>query len=282
MSYYFKYNYVSPEADYAEVKDELKSYFDTGIVDDVLFPRYTTYIINKLGKGTHPVDMVVLFIEDFNAKLPEDLLSVREVYSCFTLKSLDIPNANSFYTQHTIINPVCYNKCNPGQCIPDEVTVVDKVNGGLIYQFKVAFLLKPGNINTIEKCSPDCRNLGSSCLDSFDIRDGRIYTNFRKGIVYVTYYKEAYDNNYYQMIPDFEEFHDCHRAYLKYKAFETVFNNVTDETFNQVAQKLQLYKQQFDEKLIIAKTELMKKTIYQSVEDSTRDMQRFQRMYVLR
>ena len=30
MSYYYKYDFVSPEPLYATVKEELKSYFDTG------------------------------------------------------------------------------------------------------------------------------------------------------------------------------------------------------------------------------------------------------------
>jgi len=53
MSYYYKYNFVSPEPIYSIVKEELKSYFDTGAVDDLMFPTYlfltTSLLLEKLG-----------------------------------------------------------------------------------------------------------------------------------------------------------------------------------------------------------------------------------------
>ena len=52
MSYYYKYNFVSPEPVYATVKEELKSYFDTGAVDDLLFPTYLDKALKKLGRTT--------------------------------------------------------------------------------------------------------------------------------------------------------------------------------------------------------------------------------------
>jgi hypothetical protein len=52
MSYYYKYNFVSPEPVYSTVKEELKSYFDTGAIDDLLFPTYLDKALKKLGRTT--------------------------------------------------------------------------------------------------------------------------------------------------------------------------------------------------------------------------------------
>ena len=60
MSYYNKYNFVSAEPTYAIVKEELKSYFDTGAVDDLLFPTYLNKCLDKLGKATHAIVPVIL------------------------------------------------------------------------------------------------------------------------------------------------------------------------------------------------------------------------------
>ena len=65
MAYYYKYNFISPEPIYATVKEELKSYFDTGAVDDLLFPTYLDKCLKKLGRATYVISEQVLFIEDF-------------------------------------------------------------------------------------------------------------------------------------------------------------------------------------------------------------------------
>ena len=82
MSYYYKYNFVSPEPLYATVKEELKSYFDTGAVDDLLFPTYLDKCLKKLGRTTYVISEQVLFIEDFEARLPDNFHAVREAWMC--------------------------------------------------------------------------------------------------------------------------------------------------------------------------------------------------------
>ena len=49
MSYYYKYDFVSPEGSFATIKEEFKSYFDTGAIDDLLFPTYANKCLQKLG-----------------------------------------------------------------------------------------------------------------------------------------------------------------------------------------------------------------------------------------
>ena len=55
MSYYYKYNFVSPEPIFAEVKEELRSYFDTGMVDDILFPKYVEDCLKRLGRSSYKI-----------------------------------------------------------------------------------------------------------------------------------------------------------------------------------------------------------------------------------
>ena len=69
MSYYYKYNFVSPSPIYAVVKEELKSYFDTGAVDDLLFPTYLDKCLRKPGRATYVISEEILYIEDSEARL---------------------------------------------------------------------------------------------------------------------------------------------------------------------------------------------------------------------
>lgn len=267
MSYIYKYDFVSPEPIFAEVKEDLRSYFNTGIVDDVMFPKWLEYCLKKIGKTSYPVVDTVLFQKDFESKLPEDFYKMREVHSCHPLNSIEMPIASATYIQKRILgSELCFNRCKG--CVPDCVNVVEKTTGSVIYQYSVSHLLRPGNIKTREKCDSNC-NINSE-FDSFDIVDNRLITNIREATLYITYYKEQYDDNTYQLVPDFPEFGEFLRSYIRYKCFEVIFNNITDETFNQVQSKLIYYKQQYDEAFIIVKTELMKKTIYQQVRDVRR------------
>ena len=55
ISNYYKYPFESPEPLYAKIKLELKSYFDTGAVDDLLFPVYIKYCLDKLGRLSYDI-----------------------------------------------------------------------------------------------------------------------------------------------------------------------------------------------------------------------------------
>lgn len=270
MSYVYKYNFISPDRIFAEVKEELRSYFDTGIIDDLLFPRWTEYIVKKLGKAAYPTKQIILKVEDFMATLPENLYRVREVHVCHRINEIEIPDANSTYVQKSYLTGenLTYEMCRG--CVPDCVTIVEKTKGTTLFTFKLSYILTPGNIETASLCESKCdRGQGSNSLHSYDIHGNKIVVRFREGTLYLTYYEETYDNNYNQMVPDFPEFEHYLRSYLKYKCFEIIYNTITDETYKQIEGKLLFYKQQQEEAFIIVKCELMKKTPYQAVRDIT-------------
>ena len=99
-------------------------------------------------------------------------------------------------------------------------------------------------------------------------------TNFREGDIYLEYYSHQMDDNGYQMIPDNYRIQEYIRSYLKQKIFEVLYNQITDETFNQIEKKYVLYKQQADEAFIMADIETKKKTIYERAYAIKRDMHR--------
>src|SRR6187551_2839464 len=99
MSYYYKYNFASPEPIFAIIKEELKSYFDTGAVDDLLFPTYLDKCLKKLGRTTYTIVPVILDICNFEARLPDNFHAVREAWLCTDIPLRPYQNANSFYSQ---------------------------------------------------------------------------------------------------------------------------------------------------------------------------------------
>jgi len=294
MSYYYKYNFVSPEPVYALVKEELKSYFDTGAVDDLLFPTYLEKCLKKLGQSSYVIAQQLLHIQDFEVRLPDNFYAVREAWLCTSIPGYPYQTANSFYSQAasetTIqISPVTSNgqpctnlECTTGcpTCMPTLVQAVYKTNQQVAVEYHRQYLLKPGNISVRANCSLDCANFGSSAADSFDIRDNKFVTNFRNGVVHLVFYSTEYDNVGNQMMPDNYRIREFIEAFIKYKVFETLANQTNDETFNQLQQKLVYYKQLHDEAFIMANIEIKKQDAYAKQRRIRKDLNRFN-MYEL-
>ena len=296
MSYYYKYNFTSPEIVYSTVKEELKSYFDTGAVDDLMFSTYTDKCLRKLGRASYVISEEILYIEDFEARLPDNFFAVREAWLCTSVNGYPYRTANSFYSQassQTTIqvspltiggtpcnNPACQNPECDGTCMPELIQAVYKTNNEMNIEYKKEYLLKPGNISVKANCALDCKNFGSSSADSFDIRDNKFVTNFRNGVVYLIFYATEYDNSGNQLIPDNYRIREYVEAFIKFKVFETLSNQINDETFQQIQQKLLYYKQLSEEAFIMADIEIKKQDAYAKQRRIKNDLNRFN-MYEL-
>jgi hypothetical protein len=296
MSYYYKYNFVSPEPVFSVIKEELKSYFDTGAVDDLLFPTYLDKCLRKLGRATYEIQETYLTIEDFEARLPDNFFAVREAWLCTSVSGYPYQSANSFYSQangQTSIqvspiisgqvpctNQQCADPNCDGTCLPELIQAVYKTNNQVAVNYRKQYLLKPGNISVRANCTLDCANLGSSAADSFDIRDNKFVTNFRNGTVYLIFYVTEYDGFGNQMIPDNYRIREYIEAFIKYKIFEMLSNQLTDETFQQIQAKLVYYKQLSEEAFIMADIEIKKQDVYAKQRRIKNDLNRFN-MYEL-
>jgi hypothetical protein len=310
MSYYYKYNFTTPEIVYSTVKEELKSYFDTGAIDDLLFPTYADKCLRKLGRSSYVISEQILYIEGYEARLPDNFFAMREAWMCAEIPQYPYQSANSFYSQAasqtTIqVSPVisggqaCTNlECTTGcpECMPDLIQAVYKTNNQIARSYRQSYLLKPGNISARRNCSLDYNNNpeaygyngvannssspGSSSVDSFDIRDNKFVTNFQRGVVQIIFYANEYDTAGNQMIPDNFRVREYIEAFIKYKMFETLSNQVNDETFQQIQQKLVYYKQLSEEAFIMADIEVKKQDVYAKQRRITQDLNRLN-MYEL-
>jgi hypothetical protein len=311
MSYYYKYNFVSPEPVYSTVKEELKSYFDTGAVDDLLFPTYLDKALKKLGRTTFVISEEVLFIEDFQARLPDNFYAVREAWMCTEVAGYPYQTANSFYSQAanaTTIQvapltiggtpcnrPGCQDAACNGTCMPTLVQAVYKTNNTVARGFTHEYLLRPGNISARQNCGVEYTNNwdfyaeappiheftpGAASYDSFDIRDNKFVTNFRNGVVHLLFYATEYDEIGNQMIPDNYRIREYIEAFIKFKIFEMLTNQTNDETFNQLQQKMMYHKQAYEEAYIMADIEMKKQSPWEKQRRIKNDLNRFN-MYEL-
>lgn len=279
MSNFYKYKFVSPEPLFARVKEELRSYFDANSVDDLMFPIWTDKCLKKLGKSSFKIVDALLFLDNYQAKLPPDFISAREVWLMADFCSPSFRLPGSYYQQITTVLNKPYDPCNPAlncdPCNPDILTVVTKTNTEVSRPMSLKYLLKPGNISVREHCDLGCLNYSSTAEDTFDIRDGKLITNFRQGDVFLIYYSTQTDEKGYQLIPENYRIQEFIEAFLKQKIFEQLYNQAVYETFNQIERKYLMYKQMADESYVLADIEIKKETVYKKAYKIRKDQHRF-------
>lgn len=266
-------DFIKADAIWAQVKEELKSYFNSGSVDDVLFPVWTNQAMSKFQKSSLPIKEVYIPLKNFVGELPCDFNSVKAVWACGVSHVKYVPNPTSTYYQTDCRITQIDDKCHA--CFEQDVECCDecsdnfprnrqkymvthKVTGVDMLQYRTTHLLRPATYHTVSHCGKSCDNIGVQSQDEFDIRDGKIVTNMRDGNIHLVYYSE----NDETLIPDVFEVKDYLIKYLKVRLFEQLLNQTTDESFNQIQYKMQMYEQQKNEAFVIAETQLKKWTVY--------------------
>ncbi len=282
MANYYQYEYTSPIPTYALIKEELKSYFATGVLDDLLFPIWTEKCLRDLGRGSNKIEEAVLFIEDFKAKLPSDFMYVREAWLATSSNPIEYKLPGAYY--HTITERISDNpaigQCGPttcDPCQPDRKEVYYRTTTNGVCSTNLIYLLRPGTVATKDFCNENSPNIGVSTPDSFEIRNGNLFTNFRQGEVLLTYYSKQVDEEGNTMIPDNYTIIEYIEAYIKYKLYHQLWDTVTDETERQIYNKVQIYDVKQSEARINAKSETRRKTLDQRVRDIKKSTNRLNR-----
>lgn len=305
MSNYYKYQFTSTSGIFAIIQEEFKSYFDTGAIDNLMFNTYLNKCLEKLGRGTYSIVPEILYIENFEARLPDNFRAIREAWYCTEIPLNPYQTANSFYSQTSsttiqieplIIGGVdCNDAINcPSDLCPDMPLIeqaVYKTNQQMARSFRKEFLLSPGNLAA--KTFVDCPFTStdpyyasnrlsphSAGYDSFDIRDNKLVVTFREGTVYMLFYAYDYDVEGNQLIPDNYRIKEYIEKFIKFKIFETLCNQTNDETFNQLLQKKQESRQESDEAYIMAELELKKQDAWTKTRRLKQQLNKFN-MYEL-
>lgn len=282
MSYYYKHQFISPQKIFARVKEELKSYFDSGMVDDTMFPLYVDDCLRKIGKSSYPINQAILYLDDYKSSLPEDFHAVREAWMCVAWsKDYQLPSAvyeqcvKDIATRVDVQDIYC-QPCNECE-LPTIIEAVYKHTSTVLFQYNKQYLLTPGNV--YPACPNDlyCANYGAASPSSYDIRDGKLASTSRDGTIYLQYYSNQTDDAENQLVPDTLRMMQFIEAYIKQKMFEQIFNQVTDETYNQCRDKWMMYKQMADEAFILADIDEKKQDVYRQIRSINRTRNRFRK-----
>lgn len=280
MSFYYKQNFVSPEPIFYLVKEEMKGYMESGAVDDVLFPTWTNFCLNRLGKASWPINQAMLCTNNFESRLPDDFHAMREAWACSEYESsYQLPSA--MYTEikevsTRIDSPDMYCQLCDNCQFPDIIQAIYKTTQTVAFQWRRNYLLTPGN--TYPACPTDlyCANYNSIAENSYDVRDNKFVTSFREGKVYIQYYSKQFDASN-QLVPDNTYIQTYIELYIKQKLFEQLKNQATDESRGVLDREYERYKAMAAEAYILADSYNIKEDPYRKQRAIRRTQNRFRR-----
>lgn len=272
---YHQDNLISADSIVARIKQHFKSYFDSGSIDEVLIPTYIDKALRKLHYLVLEEKEDVIDMENFMGRLPDDFSYLKDAYVCDSIEVITNPNFSSKGTYTKVIG--CTN-CPTGDCVCDRETFkvfqVDSIENTVVFQMGEMMKVYYGSKKF---CMPDSKSLRSNSPLEARIDKRTITTNFNCGSVYITYMSRPEDE-YGPLIPEVVEVEDYIEAYIIFELFDQLWNSVTDESYNQIAQKRMVYKQEKQAKFESARNFLKLET-RQQVRDSITNQRRKLKKY---
>lgn len=288
------YEYISPISLYSRIKLEIPSYFDSGAIDDLLFPIYTEEALQKFKMSFYKKETACLFVENYSSDLPDKFQKVREAWMS-TVVYQPVDFVQGFTGQYDIesfedCKTSCQSVCD--DCDDDSVmiTIPDYITADYILKPKIStqsfvaynknYLLKPANLHAISCCTDNSPNIQSCTLDVFDIRDGKFFVNFKEGLVHLLYYASQTDDEGNPLIPDDYFVKDFIIKYIKAKIFENLRYLSAPETYNQSLNDYQLAQKEADLAYATLSSESKKWTIDKTFRQLRKTSQKFNRFKI--
>jgi len=283
MKKYNNYTYISPIGVISEVKKRLNKYFATNQLDESMIGIHIENCVRKLGVGALEKTYAILKVENGKSSLPDDFYKLNIAYRCFPSDGMGAPGWVNDFSTNFIVNGF-YNRnitCTDCNVNCDNTTEtwealkVEMPGYNLKFGFAHPKLMYLSIKN--DQCIDGCKNLTNKNGDEFTMTKSQIFTSFPTGFVFFSYFAMLIDQDEtgYPMIIDEIWFIEYVRAYLYYQFYEDLYNDITDETANQIAQKRATYKQEYEEKLIIAQSQAIAPTKMQIVDSIKKDRKRF-------
>ncbi len=278
---YRNYKYINPETLFAEIKTELSSYFNSGAVNEVMFPTYVNQALRKLKYLSLKPESVVLHFVDYKSNLPEDfcLLDYAITYEFANELSGSVPTTTGYYSKQIECigrcDSSCFPDCDPKYEVFEKITIPSQIGINRIQLTKPAWVRV--YYGSSEFCESNCPNLTKKSANVITIQDaGKVVSNFSKGCIFMRYFAKPTDDDGTPLIPEQLEIEEYIKSHIKFKLFEQLFNSVVDETFNQIQTKFNFYKSDSLNKLQAAWS-ILQPTKQQSADSVARIRGRYKR-----
>lgn len=213
-----------------EVENDLRVYFERSVLDKSHLYPVIRDCVSKLGSRVYPVGNTIIYISEYNGFLPKDFHKLILALGCFTYVIEGTPNENPQLYDITEKQMEDYLISKPSETCLDECGE----NFYVIQRFDT-FNVKytdyaPLSVSktSYNYCVNNCFNKQVLGQSQFEIANGKIYTGFESGYIYMDYLqkpeKETVDGMDL-LIPDFAAFREWIKAACIKKCFEVLYYN---------------------------------------------------------
>jgi hypothetical protein len=273
---YDNINYITSEPLIAEVKQELKSYFEAGAISEVLIPSFIDQALRKLKVLALRPEEAVVRIENYKSEMPYDFYLLDYVLSysseVFWEAAVDSVVGNWY-------KDIQVDGCSTSASVEMYETISIPMPGFRISMKDPKWIRV--YFESTSLCTENCQNLKVTSADIIKINQHKkISATFQEGCLYVKYFSRPVDEHGIPMIPEVLEVEEYIKSYLKYKFFEQMWHSVMDESAKQVTDKLTYYKREQLEKLQAAYNYLMTKSKQQIADSIVRTRNRFSKFHI--
>jgi hypothetical protein len=275
---YENINFISSEPLIAEVKQELKSYFESGAISEILIPTFIDQALRKLKVMVLKPDDVILHFVNYKSELPCDfaLLDRAVLYDSDITFSSGMTSLKGYWYQSYEVLEGCVD-CTPKTEYFEQLMIPTP-------GFKIT-MKNPKWVRVYHGskslCTEGCPNLNEPSPDIIQIHDNKtVSSSFEEGCIHVRYFSRPMDDDGIPTVPEILEVEEYIKAYLKFKFFEILWHSQIDESAAQVEKKFQYYKQDQLAKLQAAFSYLLTKTKQQIADSVVKSRKQFVKYHI--
>lgn len=274
MSKYENFNFISSEVIVTEVKQQLKSYFDSGSLTEIMIPTYISTALRKLKMMTLEWKDTIMEVENYKMKLPSDFQYLDDVYLCNKVDVVTGAVNTTIYDYYK--KTYCHDECqNEYETFSQTVTRIPQwitthlqptllkvYYGSRSYCFDTctgvstnshvssisgSVIIPPDSTTAIpgvHNIDQQARVNDINSMLEVRINKHTLTANFATGTLYLKYYSTPEDEHG-PMIPDVIEVENYVKSFITFQLFDQLYNSVTDESINIIERKRGLYKQEY-------------------------------------
>lgn len=231
--------YIDAQEVIKEVKNELSSWFEKGALDESYLYPVIRACLGKMGLRILPVKQEIVKVEDFQADLPCDFYKLATAIGCGMEEWYDVDYSNSSFVEYQVsglqtcecVYDYCQDNCG-------NMYGIQQYFNSYSVQFTDLFPLAVSN-DARPFCIGECFKFHGA-KDEITIKNGKIYTNFKTGSIYLEYLTNLESDSGDLMIPDNETIKTWIKSELRFAAFQKLYLNIEGD----VQQRLQWLQQQ--------------------------------------
>lgn len=220
-------NYIKAAELINIVKVNLKSYFESGIVDEsILYPEIL-FCLGKIGTKILPRRTMIFQLNAKETKLPEDFHSLIYAVGCKweVQPTYSLPVAVT-YEKRVCELPICHSETSYCHDEKGRYQIIQKIDQGLIkYQMQQEMILDAKSSGCDSCFNPKRKNEWD-----ISIENNILYTQRDHGTVFIEYFGKLEEDGEI-IIPDYVEITNWIKWHLMHHVLQLIWYNMDSDTY---------------------------------------------------